>query len=207
MKLVLVGGGGHCQSVLDTIKRVGDYESIVITDKNMPAGETTCGCVVVGGDDHLVGLFRDGYKNAVITVGSIKQTTVRRKLFEEVKSQGFALPTIIDPSAVVSDSAEISEGVFVGKNSTINSGCWIGVCAIINTGAIVEHNCRLGDFSHVAVGAVICGDCEIGDDVLVGANATVIQGIRIGNNSIIGAGSVILADVPDNKTVYGLWRG
>ena len=61
---------------------------------------------------------------------------------------------------------------------------------IINTGAIVEHDCIVDDFSHVAVGAVLCGGVSIGSETLIGANATVIQGRTVGNKCIVGAGEV-----------------
>ena len=34
----------------------------------------------------------------------------------------------------------------------VNSGSKIGKCAIINTGAIVEHDCTIGDFVHITAG-------------------------------------------------------
>lgn len=47
---------------------------------------------------------------------------------------------------------------------------------MINTGAIIEHDCRVSNFSHVAVGSVLCGEVIVGENTLIGANATVIHG-------------------------------
>ena len=206
-KLVLIGGGGHCASVCDTLRKCGIYDEIVITDKELPEGSISCGCTVAGTDDKLPELFAKGYTDAVITVGSINDDSVRRKIADGADGIGFSVPIIMDPSASVAEDAVVSDGVFVGKQAVINAGSRIGRFAIINTSAVVEHNCSIGDFTHISIGAVVCGDCVIGDDVFIGANATVIQGVSIGSNSIIGAGSVILADVPDNMTVKGIWKG
>lgn len=205
-KIVLIGGGGHCISVLDTLKACNEYDSMVITDHNIPAGTAISGCNVYGDDDKLPELFEAGFSDAVITVGSVKDTSIRRRIFADSLKMGFAFPNVIDPSAVVSAGAVLAEGIFVGKNAVVNCDSTIGKFAIINTGAIVEHECSVGDFTHVAVGAVVCGGCTIGDDVLIGANATVIQCVKIGSHCIIGAGSVVLSDVPDNTTVRGIWK-
>ena len=200
-KLVLVGGGGHCKSVLDTILRLNTYSEVVITDCKLAAGTRILGCEVVGNDEMLSELFKKGFRNAVITIGSIKSTDIRREAFLKAEAVGFNFPRIIDPSAVVSGSASIGTGVYIGKNAVVNVDAVIDDMAIINTGAIVEHECRIGEFTHVAVGAVVCGGAEIEKDILIGANAVVIQGVKIGRSSIIGAGSVVLRDVPENSKV------
>ena len=204
-KIVLVGAGGHCKSVLDSLKKISKYDEIVITDPKVPAGSYVMGCEVVGGDDILPDLFRKGYREAFITVGSIKNTSIRRRLYNALFELGFSFPSIIDPSANVAGDTVISDGVFVGKNAIVNSGSKIDKFSIINTGAIVEHDCLVGEFSHISVSAVVCGDCRLCENVFIGANATIIQCIRIGENSVIGAGSTILSNVHENSVVNGLW--
>lgn len=204
--LVLIGGGGHCRSVIDSVYSSYSYSKIVITDPNLTTGTNIFGCKVVGGDEALSELFSEGYDSAFIVVGSINNTILRRKIDNIIKTIGFYLPTIVDSSAVIASNCSMDEGVYIAKLSCVNSGSHIGRNAIINTGAIVEHDCHIGDYSHIAVGAVVCGGCWIENDVFVGANATVIQGIRVGKNSIIGAGCTVLADVPDNTTVTGVWK-
>ena len=204
-KIVLVGGGGHCKSVIDSIDK-SYFTDIVITDCGLAVGSTVQGIPIIGDDEMLPVLYSDGYKQVLITIASINSTDIRRNVWNKINKIGFFFPTIIDSSAKVSETAHIEEGVFVGKNVAINAEANIGSHAIINTGAIIEHECQIGEFTHIAVGAVICGGCNIGDDSFVGANSTVIQGVKIGMKSIIGAGSIILRDVPDNSKIVGIWK-
>ena len=74
---------------------------------------------------------------------------------------------------------------------------------IINTGAIVEHDCKIKSFSHIAVGSVVCGGVILGTQTLIGANATIIQNIEVGNNVVIGAGTTLIKSVEDNCMVVG----
>ena len=203
-RLVLVGGGGHCKSVLDTILCLGTFNEIVITDQTSLIGSTIMGCKVVGNDDILPYLYYRGIKNAFITVGSIKSTRLRCRLYELIKSIGFNLPNIIDPTAAVSESAKLGKGIFIGKNAVVNCCAEIGDLAIINTGSVVEHECVIGALTHLSVNATICGQSSVGANSFIGAGATIIQGIQIGSHAVIGAGSVVLEDVGSNKTVYGV---
>lgn len=206
-KLVLIGGGGHCKSVLDAVIRSDDFSEIVITDYGTPVGTMILGCQVVGNDEMLSELFAMGFKKAFISIGSIQSTNKRRNAFLRAGKIGFSFPVIADPSASIASSTLIGPGVFIGKNAVVNAGAVIEKMAIINTGAVIEHDCRIGEFAHISVKAAVCGGTVVGRDSFVGANATVIQGVRIGMESIIGAGSTILADVPEGLKVVGVRGG
>ncbi|MBR0093076.1 MAG: NeuD/PglB/VioB family sugar acetyltransferase [Lachnospiraceae bacterium] len=203
-RMVLIGGGGHCKSVLDATLRMQVFGEIVIVDPEMSAGTIISGCKVAGDDSLLPALYADGFTHAVVSVGSIRETLLRHRLVDKAKGIGFAFTTIIDPSAVVARSASIGEGVFIGKNAVVNTDAVIGDHTIINTGAIIEHDCRIGAFSHIAVGAVVCGGAEIGEDAFIGANATVVQGIKIGAGTTAGAGAVVTQDIPGHCLAVGV---
>lgn len=203
-KIVLIGGGGHCKSVLDTLLKNNGYDEIVITDHCIPAGTEIFGCRVAGTDGVLPELFAHGFTDAFITVGSIKSTALRHRLYDMARSIGFETVSIIDSSAAVSEHCRIGQGVFIGKKAVVNADAEIADCAIINTGAVVEHESRVGEFSHISVGAKLCGNVTVGNDSLVGAGTTVIQGVHIGSNVIIGAGSTVLKDIEDNSLRYGI---
>lgn len=203
-RLILIGGGGHCKSVIDAAERSGRFQEIVVLDPNLPVGSLICGFPVAGGDDRLPELFRLGFRSAFVAAGSLESTSLREKLYRKAREAGFSFPDIADPSAVVSKHAVIGEGVFIGKNAVINADARIGDHAIINTAAVIEHEAVVGAFSHVAVGARICGQSVIGDRCLVGAGATVIQCVRAGDGAVIGAGSVVLRDMEPGEKNYGV---
>ncbi len=199
-KILLIGGGGHCHSVLDSILALCIYDEIGIIDK---IDCSFLGVPVVGKDDDVSRLMLEGWTDAFITVGSVGDTSLRRKLYKMVKSIGLNIPTIVDPTSVVARGTQLAEGVYVGKRAVINTGSIIETCAIINTGAVIEHDCIIGEFSHISPGTIICGQVNIGNDSHVGAGAVVRQQINIGDNVLIGAGSVVVKDVPDKVRAYG----
>jgi sugar O-acyltransferase (sialic acid O-acetyltransferase NeuD family) len=109
----------------------------------------------------------------------------------------------IHPSAVISGSVKMGDGVMIAANATLNPLVEIGRGVICNTSTSIDHECIIGDFCHIAPGAVLCGNVQVGRNTFIGANSVIRQGIVIGNNVTIGAGTVVVKDVPDGATVVG----
>lgn len=199
-KLLLIGGGGHCRSVLSSVLSLNEYEEIGIVDY---ADTSLLGVPVVGQDEDLPALKRAGWTDAFITIGSIGDTSLRRRLYQMVIDNGFTVPTVIDATAIIAQDARVAAGCYIGKGVILNSGSCIGKCAIINTGAIVEHDCLIGDFVHISPGTVLCGQVSIGNFSHIGAGSVVRQQIEIGNDVLVGAGSVVVSNIPDSVKAYG----
>lgn len=202
-KILLVGGGGHCRSVLDCLRQSEVYSEIGIVDQGPPFKKSIFEIPIVGTDADLPSLFVEGWTAAAVTVGSIGRPQTRRYLFQRLKEIGFALPPIISSHAVIGRDVSVEAGVFIGKRAVVNAGSHVGLCAIINTGAIVEHDCTIKDFVHISPGAVLCGGVQVKENSHVGAGAVVRQEICIGQDSVIGAGSVVVRNIPDGVEAYG----
>ncbi|MDR1548130.1 MAG: acetyltransferase [Hungatella sp.] len=202
-ELILIGGGGHGESIIDTIRGQEKYKITGILDPSKQAGTEVLGIKVIGSDEDLADCFNRGIRNAVITIGSVGNPGPRRRLYEQCKKIGFEFPNIMDKSSILSGTLTIGEGNFIGKGAIINSGVTIGNGTIINTGAIIEHGCRVEDFVHIAPGCVLCGNVWIRTNCHIGAHSTIIQGLTIGNDTMIGAGSLVIKNISSNKLAYG----
>lgn len=207
-KILLIGGGGHCHSVLDSILLSGQYKQIGIVAKDGENYDELMNNVLireylVGTDSDLPILYSQGWEAAFISLGSVGNPIGRIRINENLKRIGFSVPVITDKTAAFSQLSVVSQGCFIGKTAVVNAGTRIGQCSIINTGAIIEHDCNIGAFCHISPGAVVCGNVTIGDNSHVGAGAVVRQGIKIGENVLIGAGSVVVKDIPDGVIAYG----
>ena len=94
--IILIGGGGHCKSVIDIIEQEGKFEIAGIVDKPDLLGFNILGYSVIGNDSDLANLANK-YQYALITVGQIKSPALRIKLFNMAVKAGFVLPKIISP--------------------------------------------------------------------------------------------------------------
>ena len=79
----------------------------------------------------------------------------------------------------------------------------IGDYCILNTGAILEHDCEIGNGVHLMPGAVIGGNTFLGNYVTIGINATILPKIRIEDGAFIGAGAIVTKNVKKNEIVAG----
>ena len=203
-KIILLGGGGHAKVLIELIKISGQYEIAGILDTQLEAGTQVLGVYVLGKDDLLPELSEKGITNACISVGSVKDNSKRKKLYEKVKQIGFYIPLLIHPQAIVSKDSKISEGAQIMVGAIIQTGCLIGENTIINTGSIIEHDCYIGKHVHICPGSVVSGECTIEDGAFVGAGSTIKHGVKIGKGAIVGAGAVVINDVYDGITVKGM---
>jgi sugar O-acyltransferase (sialic acid O-acetyltransferase NeuD family) len=202
-KLLLIGGGGHCRSILDVILSMGEFNEIGIVERKGAQTNEVLGIPVVGFDEDLHKLHAHGFTDAFIALGSIGNTTGREKLFKIALDEGFLIPNIVSPSAIISKNITLGRGIFIGNNAIINVGAKIDDCVIINTGAIIEHDCAIGSFTHIAPGVVLSGGVSVGQRTHIGAGSVIKQSVCIGQNAMIGMGSVVLDSIVDSTLAYG----
>lgn len=187
-KLILVGGGGHCRSVIDVIEREARYEISGIIDIAKNLGSEVNGYPVIGIDSDLE-IFRSKYNNALITIGHIYDNSLRVRLFNLLKEFDYVLPSIVSPCAYVSNRAEIGEGTVVMHQAFVNTNVTIGKNCIINTKALIEHDVIVEDNCHISTSAILNGGCHIGAGSFIGSGSVVINGSHV--SGFNKAGSVI----------------
>jgi len=189
-KIILIGGGGHCKSVIDVIEQEKKFQIVGIVDKPNLLGTRVLGYKVIGNDLDLE-ILKKKYNNALITVGHIKSPLLRIKLFNLASKVGFKFPSIISPRAYVSKHSTIGSGTVVMHNVVVNSNVFIGENCIINTKALIEHDCLISNHCHVSTNTTINGNVKIKSKCFIGSNTTTKDGITIKENSFIGANSLV----------------
>lgn len=176
--IILIGGGGHCHSVIDVIEQQAIYQIAGIVDLEENIGKLILGYPVLATDNELTELF-DTYKNAIITIGHIRTNTLRINLYEQLKLIGYNLPAIISPLAYVSKHAEIGSGTVVMHHALVNANAKVGENCIINTKALIEHDAIVENNCHIATASVINGSVNVKQNSFIGSNATSKQGATL----------------------------
>lgn len=200
--IVLIGGGGHCKSLIDVIEQQGQYQIAGIVDLREKAGEKILGNEIFACDDDLEDLVQE-YSFFFMAIGQVGVNPRRTALFEKLKSMGAVFPVIISPNAYVSDHARIAEGSAVMHGSTVNAGARIGMNTIINTNALIEHDAEIGNHTHISTGAILNGGCSAGNECFIGSGAVLIQDKRIGDRVILGAHSTVIDHLEEAGTYVG----
>ena len=100
---------------------------------------------------------------------------------------------------------EIHPGAKIGKNLFIDHG----------SGVVIGETTEIGDNVMIYQGATLGGTGKdkgkrhptIGNNVLISTGAKVLGPFKVGDNAKIGGNAVVLAEVPPNTTVVGVWKG
>ena len=188
--IILIGGGGHCEAVIDVIEQENQFNIIGIIDKPEFLGKNVLGYQVISNDTELKEI-RKICDNAIITIGQIKSSSARIKLYEKLKLLEFNLPTVVSPRSYISKHANIGRGSIVMHDVIVNSNVTIGDNCILNTKSLIEHGSIIGNHCHISTNAVINGNVQIGKSCFIGSASVTKEGIKIEDNSFVKAGSII----------------
>lgn len=187
--LILIGGGGHCVSVIDVIENDNKFNILGILDSNVKENNIL-GYEILGGDDLIPELVNEN-TYFLITVGQIKDYSIRKNIAKTLTENNAKLATVISSLAYVSKHAYIEQGTIIMNHAVVNAESKIGKNCIINTKANIEHGVIIGEFCHISTCAVVNGNSVIGEGSFIGSNATISNEISIKENSIISAGKFI----------------
>jgi len=194
-RIHIIGAGGHARVVIQLARACGYTVVGILDDDRNKIGSELLGVPVTGTAQSQATLDED--IPAMIAIG---KNATRERLDRELNHRWVSL---IHPSAVVDDTAEIGEGTVVMAGAIVQAGSILGRHTVLNTGATVDHDCHLADFSHVCPGVNLPGNVQIGVGAMIGAGATAIPGAIVGDWSVVGAGSTIVRSIPDNVTAVG----
>ncbi len=187
-KLILIGGGGHCKSVIEVAKSAG-YTILGILDIPEEIGKQVLDSKIIGVDDDIPQYIDKA--EFIITVGFIKNSTLRIKLYNQVLEAGGKLATLIASTAHVSEYATLGVGTVVMHQAFVNAGAVIGNNVIINSFANIEHDVHIGNQCHISTGTMVNGDCRVGDNCFIGSQSVLVNGITVCSDVIVGAGSLV----------------
>jgi sugar O-acyltransferase (sialic acid O-acetyltransferase NeuD family) len=193
--VVLIGGGGHAKVVRDCLTS-SNYNVIGCLTEAKGSEEL----YILGGDEKLDD--KDFLSSHLFHV-AIGDNETRLRLGQKILDLGGAVISAIHGSAVISNYAEIGDGVFIGPNAVVNASCRLENFTVVNTAASLDHDCIINTASFIGPGAVLSGGITVGVKSMIGSGANIIPNRKIGDNAIIGAGSVVITDIPANVTAVG----
>ena len=201
--ILVYGGGGHGKSIIDLLRRTGLYHIVGVIDDGLAAEgkNTVMGLPILGGSEALAEFYQTGVRLAANAVGGVGNVSIRMQVFQRIAEAGFVCPIIIHPGAEIEPSASLSPAVQIFARAYIGTEVKIGYGAIVNTGAIISHECLIGDYANLSPGAILAGQVEIGAGALVGMGVTINLQVKVGARARIGNGATVKTDVPDGAIV------
>lgn len=138
--IIILGAGSFGKVVADVAKQLG-YEPIFLDDKSPLA----------------IGPISDYIKFDSPMFPAIGNNELRLEFCQMLKQSNKNLVSLIHPTAYISPTAKLGNGVIVMPKAIINTNCIIRNGVIVNCGAIIDYDTVVEDGCHIGLGAVING--------------------------------------------------
>lgn len=197
----MLGGGGHASVLVELLLSQGREILAIVSPDDISERHIFDGVRHLKNDNDVL-QFNPELVLLVNGIGPMPGSLLRNQLSDNFSKLGYQFESVISPNAIVSPSAILSAGVQIFHAAVIQVGVSIGENTIINTGAIIEHDCQIGKDNHIAPRATLCGQVLTEKNVYVGAAATIIQNIKIEQGSVVGAGTTITHDLAYEHIAY-----
>lgn len=137
--LIILGAGSHGAEVKEIAKMLRVFGRIDYLDD-----DTSKEGVIGTWQD--AAKFRENYGCAIVAVGNRK---LRELWLSQLTEMGYVIPTLVHPTAVISESAQIGAGTVVCANATIGTNAKLGVGCIISSSVTVARGATVEDWSHI----------------------------------------------------------
>lgn len=197
-RIILAGGGGHALSLMEAIENpetIAGYTAL----SEAPAMPVDW----LGDDSMAEKLSEEGFLfHMAFVYAGLPVMDKRRRLINKYMVAGAKFASIVAPSAIITRNSSIGEGCAILHRSFINRAS-LGNNVIVNSGAIVEHDCKIGDNTFIGPGAVIGGGVTIGEDCFIGLGSRIKNGVTIVPGVTVGMGM----NIDRNLTEPGIYHG
>lgn len=200
--IILIGAGGHAKSCIDVIENnINDIFVISGLIDEQKSNKIINNKYKILGKDIDLKSLKKKFDYAFVAFGHIKKFKLREKMFKNLLSLGYKLPTIISKNAILSKNTVFGKGTIVMHGVIINSNVNIGDNCIINTHSTIEHDVSIGNNCHIAPGAILNGGVEVEDNCFIGSGSVIKENVKILKNSIIGANIFIKKNTRVNELI------
>jgi acetyltransferase EpsM len=200
-EIIIIGAGGHAAELRDYINHLNTVSDEQIVVK---------GFLDDNEDNYRYYDYQEPYLGTIqehkvqVTAPylmGIANIKYRRSIVERFLEERGHFIGLIHPTALISPSAQIGEGVVISHNASVGPKVELGNYNILNSRCTIGHDSVIGDFNFISPQVAVSGNTRIGDENMIGTNSCTIPGVSIGNKNIIAAGMVVYKPVGDNETV------
>lgn len=201
-KIYILGVGGSTPVFMDLALSCGYKVAGLYHYNDDRTGESVHGYPIIGSFDDL---FKSDIRRKLflLSQGNMK---IRKEITDKIESLGGIVPTLIHPSAEISNFAKISDkGVVIGAKCVVQADVEIMSNSVIRDMALVCHQTLIGNYVFVGPMALVGAHIHVDDFAFIGQDVLLVSG-KVGNvgaNSLVGAGAVATKEIPSDVVVVG----
>ena len=193
-RLAIIGTKEFAEQITDFAIQTGEFEVVGYYDNIEPKGSIINNRPVFGVvSDAIAGFQNNIFDEIFIGVGYTR-FDLRESFYTQLKGK-VPFASIVMPTAEISSSAIIGEGVYIGPHTTVAANTIIEDNVFVHGHCLVGHDSHIHCHSYFSGRDYMAGFCEIGERVFVGLSVCVADHIRVTDDVWIGIGSIVAKDL------------
>ena len=139
-KIIVIGYSGHSMVLIDSMLEL-DLDILGYAEKK-EAVSNPFELKYLGCENDSSFQYLSTEHDFVIGIGD---NSIRSKISNFIRNKAGELISIIDKTAIISNTVKMGTGNFIAKNTTISTFAILGNDIIINTSSSVDHHCVISD--------------------------------------------------------------
>jgi len=139
-----------------------------------------------------------------VFICGIGKPTLRRSTSEALQRRGARFATLVHPTAVVAEGAQLGDGVIISPLALVSADARVEEGSVVYYHSSVDHDAVVGSFTQISGHCDVMGSAVVGTGVFLGSHAAILPKVKVGDRAVVGAGSIVTNDVPDDTTVIGV---
>jgi len=139
--------------------------------------------------------------NVELAMG-VGSPSAKASIGQMLREKGARFATIVHPSAVVTQTAFLAEGVVIGPLAYVAFHARLEELVIVNALSGIGHDTMIGACTTISAQVDITGGGIVGREAFFGTGARTLPNIVIGDGARIGAGAVVMRKVKPGQTIF-----
>ena len=142
--LVLFGAGGFARTLSDIVRQTKQFDNVIFLDDTLKEG-------VSGSCSQYV----DYIGEDIEFFPAISDNRIRQSWIDMLHEKTLPIATIVHPSAYISPTVTLSDGVAILPGAIVNTGCRLDSGVLVNCGAVIDHDCVVERCVHIKPNVVV----------------------------------------------------
>ena len=195
-KLAIIGTKEFAEQITDFAIQTGGFEVVGYYDNIEPKGSVVYGRPVFGAVLDAVGGYQEHVFDEIFIAVGYTRFDLRELYYNQLKGK-VPFANIIMPSAKITSTVQLGEGVFIGGGTTIDKDSIIDNNVFIHGASFIGHSNHIGSHTYISGRFNSAGFCEIGDRCFFGICTCVSDHISVCDDAWIGLACVVAKNIKE----------
>lgn len=193
-RLALIGSKDFAQQIRFFAEKTGDYEVVGYFDDFAQKGTMVDNIPIMGKIEDIFPLYKTNAFDCLFFAAGYNNFQFREKTFTALKGK-VPFANIIMSNVRMIGKVQLGEGVFIGRDSVVNSNTIIDDNVFIHGETAIGHDNHIGSHTYISGHFTSAGFVNIGNRCFMGLCVLVSDHISICDDAWIGLGCIVAKDI------------